>query len=921
MAFGFVPGIISFGREIPTPSGYIREVGIPINTASSTTLTDYPLYIRLQSSSFIPVGSGGKIKSSDGNDIMFYADSGLNTLLQWDFTYWDKVNGIIVVWVKIPSLSNVNITTIYINYGNTKINLNTYYGDRKSVWSGYNVVSHLSDKRTFYNSVNDMELDHYGSGMQSTTLGELNYGLLMGSTDLNYIDTNYKPINSFTYSFFFIVPTKINGMEVVGNYSNDTDTGTGISLFNDGDTSLFYYADNKFAKKSNSQYLSSPNFVTIEYDNDTSVMSYYKDGVIDSTLTSATVDGTNNFLIGMFNNTNLNFKGAISDFKIHGGLRSEDDIATEYQFIKTLYRGYSLGGEVLYITGYKHYVQLTYVNPTTATNYPIYINVMFNDLKTASNGGYVMNPNGYDIMFFADSGLTQPLQYEIESYSGTVGNVVAHVNIPSLVTGVSSVIYMAFGFKNINEKPNLPTKTWNNSYTAVYNFANNHNSTTDTADSTVYGFNLTPSSATHGIFLNDDAAAYIDTPIYVNSPVLTANNDMTVYGWFNFNNVTDPYQTLFYVGDISVPNGFGLVVNASNDGDGTLYFVADGMYYNMEYQVSTGGFTPYYLVISDNSATIYQGGLNIIATTNFIKLTQPTNITRIGYSNFNGQNYYLAGSINRLRFVNRAMSDLELANEWLAQNLSGSSVHTSTGITGGYSFFFDPGNTNSYNDPDTHISDLSIYGTTGFTVNTPTYSTSGGGSLAFDATNYGYFQDTTDSFDLSGSDGYTIESWVNFDTFTSHNNNGQTPISKGIYGESWDWGINVVNSTTITFNIRGTAKKYTVSLATPLQTNTWYHIVVVGNNLNVSNIYINGELVGGYNDIYLFNIVTTYSNYIEIGGYGWKPNGGAPESTSFGDPTSYGKLLGKLGVCRVYKRMLEDDDILINYAYDYARYS
>ena len=53
-------------------------------------------------------------------------------------------------------------------------------------------------------------------------------------------------------------------------------------------------------------------------------------------------------------------------------------------------------------------------------------------LKTVANGGHVVNANGYDIGFYADSGGLRNLKWEVEKYNGTTGNLIAWVKIPSV---------------------------------------------------------------------------------------------------------------------------------------------------------------------------------------------------------------------------------------------------------------------------------------------------------------------------------------------------------------------------------------------------------------------------------------------------------------------------------------------------------
>src|SRR4029077_3486466 len=70
--------------------------------------------------------------------------------------------------------------------------------------------------------------------------------------------------------------------------------------------------------------------------------------------------------------------------------------------------------------------------PSTQSNFTVLVSVTDPALKTLANGGHVANVNGYDIGFYADSGGTTKLKWEVESYNGTTGNLIAWVKIPSV---------------------------------------------------------------------------------------------------------------------------------------------------------------------------------------------------------------------------------------------------------------------------------------------------------------------------------------------------------------------------------------------------------------------------------------------------------------------------------------------------------
>ena len=68
--------------------------------------------------------------------------------------------------------------------------------------------------------------------------------------------------------------------------------------------------------------------------------------------------------------------------------------------------------------------------PSTQSNFTVLVSVTDPALKTVANGGHVNAKNQSDIGFYADSGGTIKLKWEVEKYDGTIGNLIAWVKIP-----------------------------------------------------------------------------------------------------------------------------------------------------------------------------------------------------------------------------------------------------------------------------------------------------------------------------------------------------------------------------------------------------------------------------------------------------------------------------------------------------------
>ena len=80
---------------------------------------------------------------SDGDDILFMLDSGISDMLYHEIEKYDSSKGELIAWVKIPSLSSSEDTTLFIYYGNPGVDSQQL---PERVWlSHYVMVQHMND--------------------------------------------------------------------------------------------------------------------------------------------------------------------------------------------------------------------------------------------------------------------------------------------------------------------------------------------------------------------------------------------------------------------------------------------------------------------------------------------------------------------------------------------------------------------------------------------------------------------------------------------------------------------------------------------------------------------------------------------------------------------------------------------------------
>ncbi len=137
---------------------------------------------------------------------------------------------------------------------------------------------------------------------------------------------------------------------------------------------------------------------------------------------------------------------------------------------------YTSGGSS--VGGYTHHrvitingAQISTVNHTTLNYFPVLINFSDPTFKSASNGGEIQSPNGYDIVFSSDPVGNSPLNFEQENYSATNGQIVYWVQVPTLINGSSTPIYMWYDKAGVNSFQSAGSP-WDSNFEGVWHLPN-----------------------------------------------------------------------------------------------------------------------------------------------------------------------------------------------------------------------------------------------------------------------------------------------------------------------------------------------------------------------------------------------------------------------------------------------------------------
>jgi hypothetical protein len=131
------------------------------HTKVSATLTDFPVLISLGSDTDLAADA-----QDDGDDILFTA-SDETTKLSHEIESFNGTTGKLVAWVKVPTLSSVTNTDIYMYYGNSGA---TNQQNPTGVWdSNYKMVQHLEE--TGNPIIDSTGYNNNGTAVNGPTLG------------------------------------------------------------------------------------------------------------------------------------------------------------------------------------------------------------------------------------------------------------------------------------------------------------------------------------------------------------------------------------------------------------------------------------------------------------------------------------------------------------------------------------------------------------------------------------------------------------------------------------------------------------------------------------------------------------------------------------------------------------------------------
>jgi hypothetical protein len=464
---------IAWATACPSGYSYMHVFGA---TAIGSTQTNIPLVMTFNGVSpqsitypdLLVVGSGGKVQSSSGLDIIFCDASTGGNLLSFERVAYSSTDGKAEFWIKESSLSATTPTYVYMFYGKAGA---SDVSNPTDVWSnGYGMVHHYPNG-TSLTVADSTSNGNNGSiqGSLSATTGAIGGGIAAGFSTSNYIQVassaSFKPTSAVTYEGCTKSTTLPAGWILSIPYA----TSGWSSPFTNGlaiDPSNVYIM--RLADSGGGQHLliSSGSAITtnVQYcfaaTYDGTTMRLYKNGVADVTTTTASFTigynaGTQNMAIGMRSQYSAGDQlsnTVLDEVRVSTSARSADWIATQAansigpvgfwtSIDSRVPAGLVSGGNCVPIT-----IDHTQVPNTNRTDYQFLVRGRYGWMADISSGGYAVNGNNaHDIRFFSDSICTSSLQFERVFRTSTTGDSAFWVLVPSVSHTVDTTIYASIG--------------------------------------------------------------------------------------------------------------------------------------------------------------------------------------------------------------------------------------------------------------------------------------------------------------------------------------------------------------------------------------------------------------------------------------------------------------------------------------------
>lgn len=267
------------------------------------------------------------------------------------------------------------------------------------------------------------------------------------------------------------------------------------------------------------------------------------------------------------------------------------------------------------------------------TNVEILVSLTQPYLKGTAYGGKVRSASGHDIGFFNDTAFREKLEWDIEKYDPTTGELKAWVKVPNVYDTSDVTFYLAYG-QLFAVAQNTPQNVWTRYSGGVYHFNGDPPSIEDSSGSNYDLTNNDGIDPTTGIVAGGALFTAGGSQSFTRSGVnSTATQDFTCEIWFKCEN-SDPSTLnciLIYNG-IPGTNGWGLVVV-----DGNIQIQVGSTLVSSTYDITKSTWIHAFMVRDGSNFRLFMdGGTSESAGPAALSVTTPTTSFQIGDVDFEG---------------------------------------------------------------------------------------------------------------------------------------------------------------------------------------------------------------------------------------------------------------------------------------------
>jgi hypothetical protein len=484
-----------------------------VGSSTTATLSNFPVLVSVTNANLKSISNGGGVASTSGADILF-TDSDGGVKLPHEIESYDPVNGILIAWVKAPTISTTVDKVIYIYYGNSTTNLPSQQ-NATAVWSnGYAGVWHM--KETGTGAVGDYK-DSTANANNSTnttqqpvatSTGQIGGAQTFGAANHHYLTignpSSLQITNTLTLSGWVYPtndPSSLNG----GWFLGKTDGATYDYAIYIGSSAGHFYPQflgggatiNKTGMTLNRN---AWNYVNVVVANGSATEFYINNSYATGSAVTLTNDNKT-LAFGTRGSTDTGvFVGNLDEIRVSPVTRSADWITTEYLNQSAPGSYVTLGaqqtsGTAVATTNWYNASwtnrrtitidksKISQINKTDLVNFPILFSTTDNEFKMPS--GKVKENHGYDFVFTDSDGKTI-LNSEIETYASSTGQLIAWVKIPNLSPSADKTIYLYYGNASASAPSSAFTQaTWDSGYKSIWHLPNG--TTLNALDSTSNG--------------------------------------------------------------------------------------------------------------------------------------------------------------------------------------------------------------------------------------------------------------------------------------------------------------------------------------------------------------------------------------------------------------------------------------------------